>query len=62
MGQKVGRKLKYGEETTTLRFRVPGSKKQKIIDLVNNHLGKYVKQGQTGTTGTKHATVEVNGA
>jgi hypothetical protein len=38
-----GAKKKYGEETTTVSFRVPVSKANAIKILVNNFLKKIVK-------------------
>lgn len=40
-----GQKLKYGEPTTTVAFRVPISKRQEIRDLVAEKLEQWRKRG-----------------
>jgi hypothetical protein len=37
----AGPPLKYGEETEVVKFRVPKSKKEIIVDLVHEALEKY---------------------
>lgn len=40
--ENAKRPLKYGEETEVIKFRVPKSKKQIIVDMVHEELEKYI--------------------
>lgn len=39
----AGRKLKYGEETISVNYRVPKSKKPEVDELVNDRLRNWIK-------------------
>lgn len=42
-GRNQGRKLKYGEETVKVNYRVPKSMKPKLDKYVSVNLAKYAK-------------------
>lgn len=42
-GRNQGRKLKYGEETVKVNYRVPVSMKTKLDKYVSVNLAKYAK-------------------
>jgi len=42
-GRNQGRKLKYGEETVKVNYRVPVSMKPKLDNYVSVNLAKYEK-------------------
>ena len=43
-----GRKQKYGEPTTVIRVRVPGSKAKAIKTVIKNELKKYETSKSNG--------------
>lgn len=45
-GRNQGRKLKYGEETVKVNYRVPKSFKPKLDKYVSVSLAKYEKAAQ----------------
>jgi len=48
-GRNQGRKLKYGEETVKVNYRVPVSMKPKLDKYVSVNLAKYAKAVKGGT-------------
>ncbi len=47
-GRNQGRKLKYGEETVKVNYRVPVSMKPKLDKYVSVNLDKYAKAAKGG--------------
>lgn len=48
-GRNQGRKLKYGEETVKVNYRVPVSMKPKLDNYVSVGLAKYAKAAKGST-------------
>ena len=48
-GRNQGRKLKYGEETVKVNYRVPVSMKPKLDKYVSSNLAKYHKAAKGST-------------
>lgn len=48
-GRGQGRKLKYGEETVKVNYRVPKSMKPKLDNYVSVSLAKYEKAAKGST-------------
>ena len=48
-GRNQGRKLKYGEETVKVNYRIPVSMKPKLDKYVSSSLAKYEKAAKGST-------------
>ena len=48
-GRNQGRKLKYGEETVKVNYRVPVSMKPELDGYVSNRLSEYEKAAKGST-------------
>lgn len=48
-GRNQGRKLKYGEETVKVNYRVPASFKPKLDKYISSNLAKYHKAAKGST-------------
>jgi hypothetical protein len=47
-GRNQGRKLKYGEETVKVNYRVPKSFKHKLDKYISSNLAKYHNKAAKG--------------
>ena len=61
-GRNQGRKLKYGEETVKVNYRVPVSMKPKLDKYVAKKLEKYAKKAASNTEGGAGKKTKNNGS